>query len=603
MPEASQPHSLWAIRDLQKDGLMLALLPVPGHRGPYSVGRHESVDVRLDGDKAISRRHLELSFDAAGALLLKDLGAKFGTVVGGQTLDANASVALADGQEVHVGSKRLLVTCEHIGFCFSGLSRPDVTKVQEASIRMGGVPAGKEWLPGTSRLVMRQVKLTPKMLIALAHGCPIVSPEWVVAAAARTRASQPLPPAHGAAASPDHLPTPAAQLPAECMLVQPARRSLFTGRRFAYLPGGDGGSRVQNRELLQAMGASEVLDAPSADAAALSRLVASGLDLLIPENISAEQSHALAAVACQAGGRVYNVALVRLCLIYTSLDRFELTVSHPAPHPAPRIHAEGGPAAMAHPPSAAAVPAAAPRPPAQSEAGEAAPARPPALAAARASEDAGATQPSAAAHEAVASKVEARVSPVAPHATPPAAAPAALHALLAAASAHAAPSATVPAVLPTPRPAAAAPVTAPAPAPAPAAPPASSPVTGPGSPQSPARSPLPSRSPLPARPPLAGWRFKSHAAQGSSDFLAEEEPATEPAVQCDAPVLNRHGTSERPFAFCCGRAACAASRKRVRVCVYLRGGRMGPHPPSPPPRTRGLAPGRNPRPRRRHTSP
>jgi nijmegen breakage syndrome protein 1 len=95
---------MWAVRD-PASGTTLALLPVPGHVSAYTVGRHESVDVLVPGDKSVSRKHLELTVDGAGSLQLTDLGSKFGTCVDGVRLAANASAVLAHGAEVSVGAK------------------------------------------------------------------------------------------------------------------------------------------------------------------------------------------------------------------------------------------------------------------------------------------------------------------------------------------------------------------------------------------------------------------------------------------------------------------------------------------------------------------
>eukprot|EP00962_Isochrysis_galbana_P042486 scaffold15922_cov111-Isochrysis_galbana.AAC.5 len=515
MPEAgARSQSLWAVRDAECDGSMIALLPVPGHQGTYSVGRHESVDIRIDGDKSVSRRHLELSIESGGALLLKDLGAKFGTTVGGQILPPNGSIVLADAQEVQLGTRKLLVTREPIGFCMSGLTRPDAERLQDASVRMGAGRVNKEWLSGTTHLVMQQLKLTPKLLLALAHCCPIISPDWVISAAARTRASQPLPPTEGEATAADDVlsftPSSATQLPSGCLRVQPVRRLLFSGRRFVYLPGGEAAARSQNQNMLQAMGASEVLNIPAADAPSLAQLVASGFELLMPEGLKPAEEDALEAAAGQAGGRVYNVSLVRLCLVHANLDYFVPNRPPAAPQLAlaPGGDTEGGTCAQTPSQTPNEAPAAAEeRPPVISHfgAGEAALSRTPALTAAVGTTGAlvgvGGTTPACYAAPAAATASAGHSAPAQAPPAPAAAFPS--KATLAAAAA------------------------------------APSPATGRGSPASPCPSPLPSSE----------WRTRPNAAGGSAHFFFEAEPGEAAlTVSCDAPVLHGHGVGTFPSA-------------------------------------------------------
>jgi len=265
---------MWLIADGSQT---LGRLPVPGSEGPYTVGRHESADVTVTGDKSISRKHLELRVGEDGRTLrLTDLGSKFGTSVDNSKVDPGGTASLVDGASLSLGAKVLTVRHEPLVLCYSGLSKADTEVVQAAAARLVGVSASKEWADGhTSHLVMSKIKLTPKLMLALAHGCPVVAPAWVERVAARKAAAEPLPDPSAVGCSPTDATQP--DIPAGCHAVRPERRSLFRGRKLAVLPGGEASSRGHTVSLLSLMGA-EVVEADQADAASLSSHVSAGFE-------------------------------------------------------------------------------------------------------------------------------------------------------------------------------------------------------------------------------------------------------------------------------------------------------------------------------------
>jgi DNA-binding winged helix-turn-helix (wHTH) protein len=77
---------------------------VPLSPGEYVMGRDHDVDVRIDA-ATVSRRHARLVI-TGDAALLEDCGSKNGTFVEGRRV--TASVPVADGDAIHLGSLRVL---------------------------------------------------------------------------------------------------------------------------------------------------------------------------------------------------------------------------------------------------------------------------------------------------------------------------------------------------------------------------------------------------------------------------------------------------------------------------------------------------------------
>ncbi len=67
-------------------------------RFPIEIGRGTNAGVRID-DRWISRRHCELVYEA-GALLVRDLSSRHGTMVNGKPI---AEAPLADGDLLQLG--------------------------------------------------------------------------------------------------------------------------------------------------------------------------------------------------------------------------------------------------------------------------------------------------------------------------------------------------------------------------------------------------------------------------------------------------------------------------------------------------------------------
>jgi hypothetical protein len=73
-------------------------------RGLSTVGRGLDNEVVLD-DRAVSRKHATIAFEADGSYRVTDLGSENGTYVNGARI---SSTILKDGDEVHVGKSTLV---------------------------------------------------------------------------------------------------------------------------------------------------------------------------------------------------------------------------------------------------------------------------------------------------------------------------------------------------------------------------------------------------------------------------------------------------------------------------------------------------------------
>ena len=60
-------------------------------------------EIALDHDDAVSHRHALLQFDAAGGLVVRDIGAANGTMVNGKEIKAMVDHPLTDGDEISLG--------------------------------------------------------------------------------------------------------------------------------------------------------------------------------------------------------------------------------------------------------------------------------------------------------------------------------------------------------------------------------------------------------------------------------------------------------------------------------------------------------------------
>ena len=182
---------------------------------------------------------------------------------------------------------------------------------------------------GVTHLIMERVTWSPKFLLALAGLVPVVSPRWVEAACA-SQATDPLPDEADAAFAPSGKDG--------IGRVRSERASLFWGKHFVCLPGGQAHAQSEIPALLHRMGATtepwpaeeelakEVLSAHGSETPAVTFVrarAASGSSFLTASDEKWPTSiEAKAAVA--AGADVISPLVVRMSLILgkrTSITR------------------------------------------------------------------------------------------------------------------------------------------------------------------------------------------------------------------------------------------------------------------------------------------
>ena len=210
---------------LAADETLVALFPLPG-KTIYSVGR-KACDLTLSSDKSISKKHAEFEFRQRG-LWLRDAGSKFGTQLNGTKIEG-VPCEVKDGDAIILGASVFAVRVRSISLCASGMV-PSAVEALRASSAQFGAAVHREWRPDVSHLAMDSIKLTPKLLHAVAHCCPVVTAAWVEQCAARTVLSQPLPDPNSSAFQPPH-DAAATKLPVHTHRVDLERKRLFAGKR------------------------------------------------------------------------------------------------------------------------------------------------------------------------------------------------------------------------------------------------------------------------------------------------------------------------------------------------------------------------------------
>ena len=271
---------MWRLEKL--NGELVALLPVNGQE-QYTVGRRDS-DILL-ADKSVSRAHAVLRLDG-GELWVMDLGSKFGSQLGAARLVKDERSRLVGGDHLTFGATQLtVVLLPPFEFCCSGLSRKETEALRPQIEALGG-KLHKEWMPAVTHVVMTRMRVTPKLLYALVTATPIVTPQWLALAAARTRADEPLPECSDVRCVPPLGPG----LPEAVQQVRAERALLFKGRRFAWLGGDGAGEAAQQARhhaatILELMGAEPLCEAAT-DADAVGAQIDGGTHFLFAEDVA-----------------------------------------------------------------------------------------------------------------------------------------------------------------------------------------------------------------------------------------------------------------------------------------------------------------------------
>ncbi|MDP2435152.1 MAG: FHA domain-containing protein [archaeon] len=189
--------------------------------GSYFLGRRHGSLLALE-DLSISRSHASVRV-REGGLFLEDTSS-FGTFIDGQRAPSRQEVEVRAGAVLLLGesSQQLVVGEQRLAVSSAGLSA-EQKETLLADLARAGVPYSPRVSSAVSHLVLHEISLSHKALLALAHLAHLVSPSWPRALAALGPAPWP------AAAWPSeaqHL--PATALSCDRWAPEPSRRELFS---------------------------------------------------------------------------------------------------------------------------------------------------------------------------------------------------------------------------------------------------------------------------------------------------------------------------------------------------------------------------------------
>ena len=302
----------------------------------YTVGRKDA-DICIPSDKSLSRTHAELALSGEGftSLTVRDLGSKFGVTIGDTRL-GDQPAALVDGTTMKLGSMIFRISRRPLILCTSGVNPTDRAKLKAAAAKLGAT-LSREWREDVTHLVMPNISWTSKLLTALAACVPVVSPEWVVAAAERATPTASMPPTAEFAPRPAPTCINTIDLETGVEVVRPERARLFAGKRILCLPASAGaaadagaGSAAlsdgdeQVRKLLERMGAT-LVPWPSPPPAGtldqhIARWIGEGLCFLSTDSDDTVRVSPEAQAVLSAGGTLYTPLLVRTSLVRANLQ-------------------------------------------------------------------------------------------------------------------------------------------------------------------------------------------------------------------------------------------------------------------------------------------
>ncbi|KND01503.1 uncharacterized protein SPPG_09105 [Spizellomyces punctatus DAOM BR117] len=157
----------------------------------YTVGRKDS-DIVLGSDKSVSRTHAVLSvsppldvdklvhLDARTQVSVKDDASKFGTFLNGGAKRICGTEDIKEGDVVRFGVNESAFRLKYVPvvLCCSGLRAKQRGEINELA-RQYDFKSFKDWTSSCTHLVVSTLKITMKVVLALAHHRYIVGEAWV----------------------------------------------------------------------------------------------------------------------------------------------------------------------------------------------------------------------------------------------------------------------------------------------------------------------------------------------------------------------------------------------------------------------------------------
>lgn len=205
----------------------------------YTLGRKDC-DILIN-DKSVSRVHAELLVaplknpsDANSLAKLTVIDkSKFGTFVNRVRCEQDKEIILKEGDIIVFGvnNSQLKVKYQPIDICFSNVKTEIKASVQTTLSKIGA-HVYNDYVPTKiTHLVMSELEVTSKVLLALTEGIHVITPQWLLDIEAK----------NDGLVSP--LPNVSKYLPPlkedECTLSQfkpdPSRKTLFSGKTFVFM--------------------------------------------------------------------------------------------------------------------------------------------------------------------------------------------------------------------------------------------------------------------------------------------------------------------------------------------------------------------------------
>jgi hypothetical protein len=133
-------------------------------------------------DKSVSRLHATVSFESAAdtTLSIRD-ASRYGTTLNGRPVSRDVPTQVAPGDDVVIGTTRLMIERVALRFCFASSSQQhdtDLDSAREHATRVGEVTGDTAAM---THLVApaRATPVTTRLLAALVRCVSVVTPAWV----------------------------------------------------------------------------------------------------------------------------------------------------------------------------------------------------------------------------------------------------------------------------------------------------------------------------------------------------------------------------------------------------------------------------------------